>query len=239
MCRPHLPRIIFEAGGNLLRQRARLQPLAERLVPMLDLLVTVDWRMSNTARYSDYIFPAPAGTRRMTSRGAHPSPPFTLHAGGEAAGRVAHGLGVHCVFLKILQQRATERGITEYTDRAGRKRRLDRVRRIHLRRRLHEHNTPEVLDHPNLTTNPAAWAGSRRGLQSLHRRGDQPRNGHATDIEPDQTITANTWQAEKQPWPTLTRRIQFYIDHPFFLELGEALPVHKDNPKIGGDYPLK
>jgi nitrate reductase alpha subunit len=63
---------------------------------------------------------------------------------------------------------------------------------------------------------------------------------HATDIEPDQTITANTWQVQKkQPWPTLTRRMQFYIDHPFFLELGEELPVHKDNPKLGGDYPLQ
>ncbi len=62
---------------------------------------------------------------------------------------------------------------------------------------------------------------------------------HATDIEPNETITANTWQVQqKQPWPTLTRRMQFYIDHPFFIELGEVLPVHKDNPKLGGDYPL-
>ena len=63
---------------------------------------------------------------------------------------------------------------------------------------------------------------------------------HATDFEPNETITANTWQVQKkQPWPTLTRRMQFYIDHEYFLELGEALPVHKDNPKLGGDYPLQ
>jgi nitrate reductase alpha subunit len=36
----------------------------------------------------------------------------------------------------------------------------------------------------------------------------------------------------------LTRRAQFYIDHPWFLEAGEELPVHKDNPKMGGDYPF-
>ncbi|MBP1688115.1 MAG: hypothetical protein H6Q33_4258, partial [Deltaproteobacteria bacterium] len=52
------PRIIFETGGNLLRRVRGYNRLAERLVPKLDLLVTVDWRMSNTARYSDYIFPA-------------------------------------------------------------------------------------------------------------------------------------------------------------------------------------
>jgi nitrate reductase alpha subunit len=33
--------------------------------------------------------------------------------------------------------------------------------------------------------------------------------------------------------------MQFYIDHERFVELGEVLPVHKDNPAIGGDYPLR
>ncbi len=41
------------------------------------------------------------------------------------------------------------------------------------------------------------------------------------------------------PWPTLTRRMQFYIDQKIFFELGEALPVHKDNPAIVGNYPLQ
>jgi nitrate reductase alpha subunit len=64
--------------------------------------------------------------------------------------------------------------------------------------------------------------------------------GNATDIEPDQTLVANTWHVQKKiPWPTLTRRLQFYIDHPFYEELGEVLPVHKDNPPIGGNYPLQ
>ena len=34
------------------------------------------------------------------------------------------------------------------------------------------------------------------------------------------------------------RRIKFYIDDPYYIELGETLPVHKDPPKSGGDYPL-
>ena len=29
---------------------------------------------------------------------------------------------------------------------------------------------------------------------------------------------------KKRPYPTLTGRQQFYIDHPWFLELGEELP---------------
>ncbi|KKL69704.1 hypothetical protein LCGC14_2112270, partial [marine sediment metagenome] len=47
------------------------------------------------------------------------------------------------------------------------------------------------------------------------------------------------WHVEKGfPYPTLTRRAQFYIDHEWFLEAGEELPMHKDNPKMGGEYPL-
>jgi nitrate reductase alpha subunit len=43
---------------------------------------------------------------------------------------------------------------------------------------------------------------------------------------------------KKEPYPTLTGRQQFYVDHPWFLEVGEELPVHKDPPAAGGDHPF-
>jgi nitrate reductase alpha subunit len=61
----------------------------------------------------------------------------------------------------------------------------------------------------------------------------------ASDLRPDETMNNCRWHTEKKiPYPTLTRRAQLYIDHPWFLEGGEALPTHKDNPKMGGDYPF-
>jgi nitrate reductase alpha subunit len=61
----------------------------------------------------------------------------------------------------------------------------------------------------------------------------------ATDIQLDKPYTSLMWHVEKGlPYPTLTRRAQFYIDHDWFLEGGEELPVHKENPKMGGDYPF-
>jgi nitrate reductase alpha subunit len=63
--------------------------------------------------------------------------------------------------------------------------------------------------------------------------------GNACDIPADDTMSPFTNHVQKkEPYPTQTRRIQFYIDHPFYLELGETLPVHKDPPKSGGNYPL-
>jgi nitrate reductase alpha subunit len=43
---------------------------------------------------------------------------------------------------------------------------------------------------------------------------------------------------KKKSYPTLTGRQQFYIDAPWLLEVGEELPVHKEPPSAGGNYPF-
>ncbi len=60
------------------------------------------------------------------------------------------------------------------------------------------------------------------------------------DVEADKTIVALQWHVrDKVPYPTMARRAQFYIDHDWFIEADEQLPVHKKNPNIGGDYALR
>jgi nitrate reductase alpha subunit len=44
---------------------------------------------------------------------------------------------------------------------------------------------------------------------------------------------------DKRVYPTLTRRAQFYMDHDWFIEAGEALPAHKDTPPVGGMHPFR
>jgi nitrate reductase alpha subunit len=59
------------------------------------------------------------------------------------------------------------------------------------------------------------------------------------DVEPDQTIAPLEHHVrDKVPYPTATRRIQFYLDHPLYEELDEVLPRHKQPPAVGGDFPL-
>jgi anaerobic selenocysteine-containing dehydrogenase len=41
------------------------------------------------------------------------------------------------------------------------------------------------------------------------------------------------------PYPTLTRRAQFLIDHPWYREAGEDLPTHKEAPAMGGNHPFR
>lgn len=44
---------------------------------------------------------------------------------------------------------------------------------------------------------------------------------------------------DKKPWRTLVGRQQFYVDHDWFLQLGEALPGHQEPvPENNDKYPL-
>jgi nitrate reductase alpha subunit len=62
----------------------------------------------------------------------------------------------------------------------------------------------------------------------------------SSDYDPNDTHWPHRWMWEdKVAWPTLTGRQQFYLDHPWYLEAGEALPVHKDPPLHRSDLPLR
>jgi hypothetical protein len=57
-----------------------------------------------------------------------------------------------------------------------------------------------------------------------------------SDMEDGEALAPLKWFIEnKEAWPTLTGRQQFYLDHPWYLDAGEGLPVHKENPNGGGD----
>jgi nitrate reductase alpha subunit len=79
-----------------------------------------------------------------------------------------------------------------------------------------------------------------RGFVRFHDWGISPYGlSQATDPRPGETLTPFRNHVEKHhPFPTLSRRAQFYIEHPWFLEAGEELPCHKPPPSQGGDHPL-
>ncbi|MBW2233234.1 MAG: molybdopterin-dependent oxidoreductase, partial [Deltaproteobacteria bacterium] len=241
------PRIFFEVGGNILRRVRSYDQLYEGFLPKLDLLVTVDWRMSNTALHSDYVLPAAAWYERDDITWATPIAPFA-HVTTRAVdplGESKSDWAVQSLLMKTIQKRAIDRGLTQFTDRSGEKRHLDRVwDEFSFNGRFGENDGEALLEEIfSAVTNLGgiSWQNlKQKGFERYTELGMSFTNiGNATDIAPDETITANTWHTnDKLPWPTLTRRMQFYIDHPFYLELGEELPVHKDNPAIGGDYPL-
>jgi DMSO reductase family type II enzyme molybdopterin subunit len=242
------PRIFFQVGGNYLRRNRAYPKILEHLWPQLELVVTLDWRMSFTALHSDIVLPAAAYYEDDSIPWTTPIAPFA-HATTRAVPPFAESKSdwdFHCLFTKALQERARERGVHGFEDRSGKVRSLDDIyERFTFQRRFAEGKSEALWEEAlSLADNldGVGWKElSEKGFQRYAGLGSGYMNiGNATEIRPGETLTANTWHTEKKhPWPTLTRRMQFYIDHPFYLELGEELPVHKDSPAIGGDYPLQ
>jgi len=242
------PRIFFEVGGNYLRRNRAYQNILEELWPKLDLVVTMDFRMSFTAMHSDIVLPAAAYYEDDTIPWTTPIAPFA-QVTTRAVPPVAESKSdwdFHCLLTKAIQERASQKGVRSYQDRSGESRSLEDI----YQRFTFQGRCPEG-DSEALVKEALSLAGNLDGIswdelkeKGFHRYSDLSDGymnmGNASDLEPNETFTANTWHTEKKhPWPTLTRRMQFYIDHDLYFELGEELPVHKDNPPIGGDYPLQ
>jgi DMSO reductase family type II enzyme molybdopterin subunit len=242
------PKVLFSSPGNTLRRVRGAHRLIDKLVPSLDLIVSVELRMSSTALFADYVLPAASSYEKCDVTDWYtPLSPFAhvTNAAVAPLGEAKAEWEVFALLAKKIQERAKQRGILTFAGRDGKPKRLDGIYdRMTFGGRLaetdHERVTETIVGQ-STNLEKMAWPEfKRRGFARFTGLGSHPANfGHATDMKPGETITPHTWRTEKKiPWPTLTRRMQFYIDQPLYMELGEELPVHKEPPTAGGDYPL-
>lgn len=243
------PRAMIQWGGNVFRRAKGTKQLLETLLPKLKLVVTIDWRMSSTGLYSDYLLPACGWYERTTTcQQASTQCPF-IHVNEKAVEPLFESLGDWAIAVRLARaigQRARERGIMTIPDRRGVEKRLDRIEEYVTAGGLYMEDDEEAIARDVFTnaTNreDVSWEEAKeRGIVAFTGIGQGARSlGHATDIQPGEPIVPLTWHTEgKQPYPTATRRIQFYIDHDWYLELDQHLPTHKDPPKVGGDHPFQ
>ena len=242
------PRVLFEVGGNMLRrQRGGRTQLLRHLWPKLSCIVSVDWRMSTTGRFSDYVLPASQHYEKPNFHMASAALLQLKYSDG-AAKPEGESLSEWEIFGRLAQkieERAKARELVEYVDSAGRTHSLDN---LHYRmtlgiedpNRLVEEWVRDSVEAGSMAKGESLKTMRKKGYAEFTRVGRSVyRLNQATDVEPGKPYASLTWHTEKKlPYPTLTRRAQFYIDHPWFLEAGEELPAHKENPKMGGDYPF-
>ena len=244
------PRVYFEVGGNTLRRtRGGQNQLLPNFWPKLKCIVTVDWRMSTTGMFSDYVlpvahhyvkiafmFPTPHLMNLTFSDKAVEPPP-------DVRPEVEIGL----MLAEKLQERAQARGITETRDSRGTVRPLDNVvDRYTIGGAFRDGESiarewvQDSVESGNFEQGFSLDKLREQGYQRFKNWGiGAMAHSQASDIKTNETHTAFRWHVEnKLPYPTLTRRAQFYIDHEWFREAGEELPCHKENPPQGGDYPF-
>jgi len=240
------PRVLFEAGGNMLRrQRGGQKLLLETLWPKLKMVVSVDFRLNTTGMYSDYILPAAQHYEKISQ-----SMPSVHHLNwvltdravpppGEA--RCEHDIGI--MILAAIERRAAARGMSQFTDRKGTTRSLvGMVDKYTLNGAMLD----EERFYDEAVRDNAVYGILPEGttLETLREKGYVRWTGwgmaghgesQASTIKADEVHNPLRWHTEdKVPYATLVRRAQFYIDHEWFLEAGEELPTHKDPPPQGG-----
>ncbi|MDP2949721.1 MAG: molybdopterin-dependent oxidoreductase, partial [Chloroflexota bacterium] len=244
------PRVLFEIGGNLLRRmRGGQKLLLENLWPKLKMIVAVDWRMQTTAMYSDVFLPVALSYEKITF---HIPTPHILNLTFSDAAAIPPGetkseWEIFRLLAEKIEERAKARDFVEYRDGRGGSHRLDNMLNsytlsgaINSPEQLAEEWVRDTAAIGNLPQGTTLDTLREKGCVRFINWGVVPfAVAQASDLLPDSTHNPFRWHTEKKvPYPTLTRRAQFYIDHDWFLEAGEQLPVHKENPRQGGDYPL-
>jgi len=229
------PRVLFNWGGNMLRRmRGGQNILLEHLWPKLDKIVTLDWRMSTTGMFSDLILPV---TNQYEAPNFAIPSPHTLvlnycDRAVEPPGQAKSEWEIGLLLSRKLAERAKARGFESYVDRMGMTARMEELPdRYTLGGELvtEEQACEEMLrDTAHIGTIPEGT-----NLDTMREQ------GYVRFTDWGITPFGVNHREKKVPYPTLTRRAQFYIDHPWFMEAGEALPTHKENPRMGGDHPFE
>jgi DMSO reductase family type II enzyme molybdopterin subunit len=244
------PRVFIESGGNALRRtRGGQTTLLKHLWPKLKMVVVSDYRLSITACYADIFLPMSTQYEKLAF-GIPSTHTMNLTFGDKVVESPGEALPEFETFYRLavkVEERAKVRGLTEFTDLSGRTRPLTNLGEAYSggEKFLSEETRVDqaLKSGAIMGTLPedASLATVReRGYFRFQNLGVSPRSiGQSTDPRNDETFVPYRNHVEKlEPYPTLTRRAQFYIDHPWLIEAGEHMPCHKEPPKMGGDHPF-
>ena len=228
------PKVMFIWGANYVNQSKSFEQVVGTLLPKLDLIVDVNFRMDTSAYYADVVLPAASFYEKwdLNSTDLHTYiHPFT------PAIAPLHESATDWQIWQSLAQALQNTGFS-YTDaKFGITRNFSTLWRDFT-------NNGAIADDKAacqyLLDNAVETAGvTMDQLNAQPYRFQQTSEVWTSDIKAGQAYYGFQRMVElKQPLTTLAGRQQFYVDHAWFLEMGEQLPVYK--PPVDADaYPLR
>ena len=239
--------MIISLFGNVLRHSRNNVRLRETLWPKVKLIVDINFRMSETSRWADIVLPAAYWYEKTDLKYLASFIPY-VHLGDRAVPPLAEAKPEWEIFARLAEavaRVARERNLAPYKDIADVERDARRLDEAFTDRGRFAAGDEEkalefVLSYSSatrkVTLDDLRHAGAVRFKDTGPPGGAA---GYYSDYSENEPLVPHRWFVEKkQRWPTLTGRQQFYIDHPWFLECGEALPTYKPPPMAGGNYPL-
>jgi len=243
------PRVWITGGNSILRRLRAWPVMLEHMWPKLELVVDMNWRVSMTGMHSDYILPVAGWYEKTGMKYPVGMIPF-LNYSDRAVDPLYESKTdweIYGLLAKEIGKRARQRGVGEFTTATGHKRDLRKLYKFYtfqhtigLDHKGEEKLFQKQLDFSSSTRGMKLKQLKKDGCSRFKNTGMSTPMAHIyTDMKPNESVSPSTdFLDRKRPWPTITGRQQFYIDHEWHLEAGEELPVHKDPPLAGGSYPL-
>ncbi len=232
------PRAFIVWRANYLNQAKGNEIIESSLWQELDLIVDINYRMDTTALYSDVVLPAASYYEKvdLNTTDCH----SYIHTFGKALDPLFESKTDWDIFRALAEKMtevAKKKGLQPYRDEHF------QWERDFTRFAQDWTSQGKILTDEQAADFILAHSKETQGMTYQNLQA-QPQRFVATDaeawnsdIESGVAYTPFKHQVEKKrPWRTLTGRQQFYIDHPWYLELGEALPAHKE--PIEERYPL-
>jgi DMSO reductase family type II enzyme molybdopterin subunit len=242
------PRVFMYSGMNPLRRWPSPDVIREHLWSKLELIVTWEFRMSSSAMQSDIVLPAAGWHEKAGVKFAQSYVPY-ICVGEKAVEPLYESkneFDIMALLAETIQRRAREREEGQYKDVFGRDYDLREVARLwSYDGQFGEGDAEKALDVAFQLSEPVrgvSWEEAARvgAVRVKSAGGYGPITAITSDVREDEPVYPFAWFVEgKESWPTLTGRQQFYIDHPWYLDVGEHLPTHKEAPPAGGEYPLR
>ncbi|MFN8545712.1 MAG: molybdopterin-dependent oxidoreductase [Candidatus Binatia bacterium] len=242
------PKVYVHTRVNPLRRWPAPQVAEKNLWPKLDLIVGINIKMSTTCLKSDLVLPAAGYYERRGIKYAQSYVPY--YAVGDKAvdpiGESKTEWEISGLLARKIQEKARARKLPPVPDV---KRKPRDFATVYDRWTKNGRFTPEddlafydaaTGESPEIGNIPWAEAAAKGAIRIKDVGPFRTHTNLCSDYDPNDTVYPGQWFVEhKQPWPTLTGRQQFYIDHAWYLAAHEELPIHKEPPKAGGDYPLR
>lgn len=242
------PEVVFSFCGNVLRHSRMGYRIRETLFDQASLIVDVNFRLNETGRHADLLLPAAGWYEKIGIKYIAAFVPYVT-LGDRAVPPLGESKPEWEIFSRLAQHVAAEarrRSVEAITGFQGQSCELtnldDRFSDYGRFGPLDEEAVTEFILGTSSASSEIDLAALRKDGGAIRIRSLGPRGGTAgiySDYALDEPVVPlKDFVDKKHPYPTLTGRQQFYIDHPWFLKVGEELPVHKDPPAAGGKHPF-
>ncbi len=235
------PVVTINAGVNVFRHSTGYQHLAENFLKRCELLVVVDYRLNSGGMYADIVLPAATEAEKLDIR--ETSVTRFIHAFGQPVKPMYERKTDWQICVELcgkIQERARARGVGQVPD-PEIKSTVD-LQTIYDDFTMNgkiarDEDALRMVMEQSKALGPGTY-------DELFKKGFVPVGPEAGKTapvpkdRPYRPFTVNV--TDKKPYGTLTGRLQFYVDHDWFLRFGAAVPKpqYRGGPLAPKRYPF-